>query len=151
MILRESRKQHAAQLAEDISLTIRQLGMPKGFITADFMPVDKMQAHGLDKIEYKVCTNPGMAPDTLAKIASGGELSRISLAIQMIAAKRGATPTLLFDEVDVGIGGRSRHYQNLLPILPAGHVTNMQSDMPSSFGYAEVTQGSLSPHTIRTV
>ncbi len=105
MILRESRKQHAAQLAEDISLTIRQLGMPKGFITADFMPVDKMQAHGLDKIEYKVCTNPGMAPDTLAKIASGGELSRISLAIQMIAAKRGATPTLLFDEVDVGIGG----------------------------------------------
>lgn len=105
MALRESRQQYAKQLAEDISLTIRQLGMPKGYIIADFTPLDKMQAHGLDKVEYKVCTNPGMTPDTLAKIASGGELSRISLAIQMIAAKRGATPTLLFDEVDVGIGG----------------------------------------------
>ncbi len=105
MVLRDSRKKHATQLAEDISLTIRQLGMPKGFITVDFTPQDNMQAHGLDKIEYKVCTNPGMMPDTLGKIASGGELSRISLAIQMIAAKRGATPTLLFDEVDVGIGG----------------------------------------------
>lgn len=104
-LLRESRQKHAQQLAEEISLTIRQLGMPKGYITVDFTPLDKMQSHGLDKIEYKVCTNPGMAPDTLAKIASGGELSRISLAIQMIAAKRGATPTLLFDEVDVGIGG----------------------------------------------
>lgn len=105
MTLRDSRKKHAMQLADDISLTIRQLGMPKGFITVDFTPLDNMQTHGLDKIEYKVCTNPGMMPDTLAKIASGGELSRISLAIQMIAAKRGATPTLLFDEVDVGIGG----------------------------------------------
>ena len=105
MVLRESRQKNARQLTEDISLTIRQLGMPKGYITADFTPLDKMQSHGMDKIEYKVCTNPGMAPDTLAKIASGGELSRISLAIQMIAAKRGATPTLLFDEVDVGIGG----------------------------------------------
>src|SRR3990167_4648472 len=64
-----------------------------------------MQPHGLDKFEYKVCTNPGMRLDSLAKIISGGELSRISLAIQMITAERGATPTLLFDEVDVGIGG----------------------------------------------
>ncbi|HBI21396.1 MAG TPA: DNA repair protein RecN, partial [Legionella sp.] len=103
--LRESRQKYSLQLAEDISITIRQLGMPKGFITVDFTPLDAMQPHGLDKIEYHVCTNPGMAPDTLAKVASGGELSRISLAIQMIAAKRGATPTLLFDEVDVGIGG----------------------------------------------
>lgn len=105
LLLRESRKKYAEQLAEEISITIRQLGMPKGFITVEFTPLDKMQSHGLDKIEYKVCTNPGMTPDTLGKIASGGELSRISLAIQMIAAKRGATPTLLFDEVDVGIGG----------------------------------------------
>lgn len=105
VLLRESRQHHAQQLADEISLTIRQLGMPKGYITIDFTPLDTMHVHGLDKIEYKVCTNPGMSPDTLIKIASGGELSRISLAIQMIAAKRGATPTLLFDEVDVGIGG----------------------------------------------
>ena len=103
--LQASRKSSAVKLAEEISATIRQLGMPKGFITVEFSPLDKMQAHGLDRIEYKVCTNPGMPPDSLAKIASGGELSRISLSIQMITAQRGATPTLLFDEVDVGIGG----------------------------------------------
>ncbi|MFC3909768.1 DNA repair protein RecN [Legionella dresdenensis] len=103
--LRESRLKHASALAEEISAIIKQLGMPKGYITIEITPLDKMQPHGLDKVEYKVCTNPGMAPDTLAKIASGGELSRISLAIQMITAQRGATPTLLFDEVDVGIGG----------------------------------------------
>lgn len=59
----------------------------------------------MDKVEYKVCTNPGMELDSLSKVASGGELSRISLSIQMITAQKGTTPTLLFDEVDVGIGG----------------------------------------------
>lgn len=133
--LRDSRKKHAVQLAEEISVTIRQLGMPKGFITVDFTPLDNMQAHGLDKIEYKVCTNPGMMPDTLAKIASGGELSRISLAIQMIAAKRGATPTLLFDEVDVGIGGATaalvgqllRHLGDRLQLFCVTHQPQVAS------------------------
>lgn len=105
LTLRASRLKHAEKLAAEISSSIRQLGMPKGFIKIDISPLEKMQPHGLDKVEYKVCTNPGMLPDTLAKVASGGELSRISLAIQMITAQRGATPTLLFDEVDVGIGG----------------------------------------------
>ena len=103
--LRTSRQLAANRLAQDITAIIQQLGMPKGRVEIDISPLDKMQAHGLDKVEYKVCTNPGMALDSLNKIASGGELSRISLAIQMITAQRGATPTLLFDEVDVGIGG----------------------------------------------
>lgn len=103
--LRESRLEHAKRLSEEISKTIHGLGMPKGIVTIEITPLEKMQAHGQDKVEYKVCTNPGMSPDTLAKIASGGELSRISLGIQMITAQRGSTPTLLFDEVDVGIGG----------------------------------------------
>lgn len=103
--LRESRQQHAIKLEKAVTQTIQQLGMPKGYLCIELTPLEKMQAHGLDKVEYKVCPNPGMKPDTLAKIASGGELSRISLAIQMITAQRGSTPTLLFDEVDVGIGG----------------------------------------------
>lgn len=103
--LRKSRQIYAEKLGQEISEHIRQLGMPKGRVEIELSPLDKMQAHGLDKIEYKVCTNPGLAPDSLAKIASGGELSRISLAIQMITAQRGTTPTLFFDEVDVGIGG----------------------------------------------
>lgn len=103
--LRESRQLFAQKLAKEITQSIQQLGMPKGWIEISLSSLDKMQAHGLDKIEYRVCTNPGMEPDSLNKIASGGELSRIGLAIQMITAQRGATPTLLFDEVDVGIGG----------------------------------------------
>lgn len=103
--LRVSRQMSATKLADEISLSIRQLGMPKGFITIEITPLDKMHAHGFDKIEYSVCTNPGMMPDSLAKVVSGGELSRIGLAIHVITAQRGATPTLLFDEVDVGIGG----------------------------------------------
>lgn len=103
--LRESRQAAAVKLADEITSSIQQLGMPKGRVEIEMTALDKMQLHGLDKVEYKVCTNPGMPPDALAKIASGGELSRISLAIQMITAQRGATPTLLFDEVDVGIGG----------------------------------------------
>lgn len=103
--LRESRHTYAKKLAKEITEGIQKLGMPKGWIEIEISPLDKMQAHGLDKIEYKVCTNPGMEPDSLGKIASGGELSRIGLAIQMITAQRGSTPTLLFDEVDVGIGG----------------------------------------------
>jgi DNA repair protein RecN (Recombination protein N) len=103
--LHESRQAHASKLADEITVIIRQLGMPKGYVIVEITSLDKMQAHGLDKVEYMVCTNPGMLPDTLGKIVSGGELSRISLGIQMITAQRGATPTLLFDEVDVGIGG----------------------------------------------
>lgn len=103
--LRNSRIKHAKKLSQEITEVIRNLGMPKGLVEIEITPQDKIQVHGLDKIEYKVCTNPGMHPDSLAKIISGGELSRISLAIQMITAKRGATPTLFFDEVDVGIGG----------------------------------------------
>ena len=114
MALRASRQQYAGKLADEISLSIRQLGMPKGFILLNVTPLDKMHPHGLDKVEYSVCTNPGMAPDTLAKVASGGELSRIGLAIHVITAQRGSTPTLLFDEVDVGIGGATAALVGLL-------------------------------------
>lgn len=103
--LRAARIKQASKLSKEITNSIQQLGMPKGYVNIEITPLDRMQAHGLDKVEYKVCTNPGMAPDSLNKIASGGELSRIGLAIQLITAQRGSTPTLLFDEVDVGIGG----------------------------------------------
>lgn len=105
LLLSKSRKQHAEKLGLEISAIIQQLGMPKGHVTLEISPLEQGQSHGLDKVEYQVALNPGMPADSLSKIASGGELSRISLAIQMITAKNGATPTLIFDEVDVGIGG----------------------------------------------
>jgi DNA repair protein RecN (Recombination protein N) len=103
--LHQSRCLYAPKLAEEITQCIKKLGMPQGWFEIEISALDKMHTHGQDKVEYKVCTNPGMSLDNLSKIASGGELSRISLAIQMITAQRETTPTLLFDEVDVGIGG----------------------------------------------
>lgn len=100
-----SRVKHAPLLAAEITQIIQKLGMPKGLVKIAITPLEKITAYGTDHVEYKVCTNPGMPPDSLNKIISGGELSRISLAIQMITAQRGSTPTLIFDEVDVGIGG----------------------------------------------
>jgi len=139
--LRASRQQHASLMAQEITATIQQLGMPKGFVEIEITPLDKMQVHGLDKVEYKVCTNPGMLPDSLAKIASGGELSRISLGIQLIAAERGATPTLLFDEVDVGIGGATaalvgqllRHLGERLQVFCVTHQPQVASNAHHHF------------------
>ena len=103
--MRASRTEAAERLGQAITAIIQPLGMPKGQLQIVLTSLDKPQAHGLDKVEYLVYTNPGMPLDTLQKVASGGELSRISLAIQMITAQQSSTPTLLFDEVDVGIGG----------------------------------------------
>ncbi|MCK5334611.1 MAG: DNA repair protein RecN, partial [Gammaproteobacteria bacterium] len=65
----------------------------------------KCAAEGFDSIDYLVSANPGQPAKLLAKVASGGELARISLAIQMITAHQGHIPTLIFDEVDSGVGG----------------------------------------------
>ena len=66
---------------------------------------DAPHPHGMEDIEFLISTNPGAAPQPLGKIASGGELSRISLAIQVVTASGGTVPSMVFDEVDVGIGG----------------------------------------------
>ena len=105
--IRSSRQEHAKRLASQITMHIQQLGMPHGRIELTITPLETMQEHGMDKIEYQVATNPGMPLELLTKIASGGELSRISLAIQLVAAQQESTPTLVFDEVDVGIGGNT--------------------------------------------
>jgi DNA repair protein RecN (Recombination protein N) len=103
--LREHRIQHAKPLAMAIEEIIHELGMPHAKLSIDIQPLNDMHPHGMDKVEYLIASNPGSLPGPLNKIASGGELSRISLSIHLITAKRGTTPTLLFDEVDVGIGG----------------------------------------------
>jgi len=66
---------------------------------------EQPHAHGTEEIEFLISTNPGSPAQPLHRIASGGELSRISLAIQVVTAQTSAIPTLVFDEVDVGIGG----------------------------------------------
>jgi DNA repair protein RecN (Recombination protein N) len=97
----------AKKLSQRISGLMQTLGMPGGVfeIALRALDSDAANAHGADEIEFLVSANPGQPPRPLAKVASGGELSRISLAIQVAAAQAEALPCLVFDEVDAGVGG----------------------------------------------
>ena len=105
--LSHSRQRYAQSLNSQITQSLHQLSMEHGRFeitvnadnTAGFSPL------GIDKVDFLVSTNPGQPMSPLAKVASGGELSRISLAIQVITAQKVETPTLIFDEVDVGVSG----------------------------------------------
>ncbi|WP_372965863.1 DNA repair protein RecN [Marinobacter sp.] len=105
--LSTKRKQAAAELDQRIAQELSQLSMPSvQFVTHLKSSNDnEPTAHGLEEAEFLVSANPGQPARPLAKVASGGELSRISLAIQVVVAQTSTTPTLVFDEVDVGIGG----------------------------------------------
>lgn len=101
------RQQAAQQLAGAVEQEIQRLGMPGGRFCIELTANEgaELSPHGLEQIELLVSANPGQPLKGLAKVASGGELSRISLAIQVITAQTSRIPTLVFDEVDVGIGG----------------------------------------------
>lgn len=105
--LTRKRQQGGQLLQERISAMIKELGMPQGEFIVQVSPLDAAlpRAGGLDKIEFLVSANPGLPAKPLAKVASGGELSRISLAIQVTTSHDKTTPTMIFDEVDSGIGG----------------------------------------------
>lgn len=105
--LSASRITAAKELSERISAAMRQLNMPHGRFTieVDHNPQAPASKVGTDHIQFQVTTNPGQPLQALSKVASGGELSRISLAIQVITASQMTTPTLMFDEVDVGVSG----------------------------------------------
>jgi len=101
------RQKDAVRLSKAVSKEIQQLGMPGGRVELQLsaLPADDYPVTGLETVEFLVSANPGQPAKPLAKVASGGELSRISLGIQVITAQTSRVPTLVFDEVDVGIGG----------------------------------------------
>lgn len=104
--LSKSRQRYAKELNKQITANLRELALPhaKFHIEVNFEP-QSLSPGGSDRLQFMVSTNPGQPLQPLGKVASGGELSRISLAIQVITARKVATPTLIFDEVDVGISG----------------------------------------------
>ena len=105
--LSRMRQAAAEQLASAVEVEIQRLGMPGGRFSVQLKPAaeGELMHYGLEQVEFLVSANPGQPLRALAKVASGGELSRISLAIQVITAQTSRVPTLVFDEVDVGIGG----------------------------------------------
>ncbi|MGB2242721.1 MAG: DNA repair protein RecN, partial [Porticoccaceae bacterium] len=119
------RQQGAVKMSDDINQQLQQLSMEGANLLVKLTPLGEtsFKSYGLEDIELVISTNPGQAHKPLAKVASGGELSRVSLAIQVVAAANSSIPTVVFDEVDVGISGSvaeivgqmlkklSKHYQ----------------------------------------
>lgn len=104
----QRRKTAAAKLTEQTSALMQELGMAGGQFSIELtaLPEGEISATGLERVEFLVSANPGQPLRALAKVASGGELSRISLALHVATARSARIPVLIFDEVDVGIGGR---------------------------------------------
>ena len=103
--LSAKRRAAASALAKAVTAGMQTLAMSGGRFAVQLTPLDEPVAHGLEDVEFEVASHPSLPLRPLGKVASGGELSRISLALQMIASKSSPVGTLVFDEVDSGIGG----------------------------------------------
>ena len=103
--LSQKRSKAAADLGQQVTEAMQHLSMAGGRLEIALTPLPEGGSHGLEQIEFLVAGHAGSTPRSLAKVASGGELARISLAISVITSKASFTPTLIFDEVDAGIGG----------------------------------------------
>jgi DNA repair protein RecN (Recombination protein N) len=103
--LSDKRKTAAQALSKAVTAGMQDLAMAGGRFSIQLVPLDEPAAHGLEDIVFEVASHPSLPLRPLGKVASGGELSRISLSLQMVASKSSPVPTLIFDEVDSGIGG----------------------------------------------
>lgn len=105
-MLSAARRKAAAKLAREVTQAMQTLAMAGGRFEVALAELPEVTAHGLENVEFLVASHKGMATHPLGKVASGGELSRLSLAIQTVTSRVAQVPTLIFDEVDAGIGGR---------------------------------------------
>ena len=125
--------------------------MPGGVfeVSVSALPDGETRAWGIDDIEFLISANPGQPPMPLSRVASGGELSRMSLAIQVIASDGSTIPTMVFDEVDSGVGGRvaemvGRRLQELgakRQVLCVTHLPQVASLAAQHFRISKVTDG----------
>lgn len=103
--LSDGRRKACGKLGRKVTELMRQLALATGSFEVALVPVEGGAAYGLEQVEFRVAGLAGSEAKPLAKVVSGGELSRISLAIQVVTSRSASVPTLIFDEVDVGIGG----------------------------------------------
>ena len=107
--LSAARKAAAGRLDRSVNAALRGLGVPDGRFVTRMEPVAEPDAAGSESVTFLVSANAGFEPGPLARVASGGELSRIMLALKSILARQDMVPSLVFDEIDAGIGGRVAH------------------------------------------
>jgi DNA repair protein RecN (Recombination protein N) len=161
--LSTARRKAARELSERVSGLMQTLGMPGGKfeVAVQSLAPEAANQHGADDIEFLVSANPGQPPRALAKVASGGELSRISLAIQVAAAQSDAQPCLVFDEVDAGVGGgvaeivgrQLRSLGDRAQVLCVTHLPQVASQAHAHVRVTKLTDGKstrTSLHTLTT-
>ena len=154
--LTAGRKKASKKLADAVTAGMQELAMLGGVFTVALEPLETPAAHGLEQIEFRVAPHSGMTPQPIAKTASGGELSRLSLAIQTILSRVAHVPTLIFDEVDVGIGGRvAEIVGRMLKALGAKHQVMCITHLPQVAAAADqqwrVSKGSALGKPVSTV
>jgi DNA repair protein RecN (Recombination protein N) len=147
--LSDSRVISAKKLSSAVTKAMSSLGMPDGKFDINVTQNDTISSHGLDDINFLISANPGQAPQSIAKIASGGELSRMSLAIQVIASEGNYIPTMVFDEVDSGVGGavaemvgrRLSELGSKRQVLCVTHLPQVASQADSHFRINKLSDG----------
>jgi DNA repair protein RecN (Recombination protein N) len=149
--LSTARRKTSTTFARSVTEAMKSLGMPGGIFEVSLTTLDDASARpwGIDEIDFLISANPGQTPQPLAKIASGGELSRMSLAIQVIASDGSEIPTMVFDEVDSGVGGGvaemvGRRLQEIgasRQVLCVTHLPQVASLADQHFRISKVTDG----------
>jgi DNA repair protein RecN (Recombination protein N) len=129
--LSQARKLAAADLSKEVTEAMQHLAMTGGTFSIELIHLEQGNQFGLESIDFLVAGHPGVKPRSIAKVASGGELARISLAIAVIASRASAIPTLIFDEVDAGIGGAvAQTVGGLLKKLGQSHQVMCVTHLP---------------------
>jgi DNA repair protein RecN (Recombination protein N) len=156
--LGRARAEAAGSLAEGITAAMRQLGMPGGQfeVRVRHDAAGEFSPHGLDRIEFAVTANPGQPAAAMAKVASGGELSRIALAIQVVATGGTHVPCLVFDEIDAGVGGgvaeivgrRLRELGDARQVLCVTHLPQVASQGHRHVRVSKLTDGKTTRTTL---
>jgi DNA repair protein RecN (Recombination protein N) len=155
--LSEARKVAAAQLGSQVTALMQTLGMSGGKFVISVSPSEgEFTATGSDEVEFLVSANPGQAPKSLAKVASGGELSRISLSIQ-VAGRTANSLCMVFDEVDAGIGGavaeivgrQLRELGERAQVLCVTHLPQVASQAHGQFRVTKLTDGKITRTAVK--
>lgn len=149
--LSTGRNKAAKTFSSAVTDAMSNLGMPGGIFDArvSSRDISDPRPWGMDDVEYQISANPGQEPQPLSRVASGGELSRMSLAIQVIASDGSAIPTMVFDEVDSGVGGgvaemvglRLRELGQTRQVFCVTHLPQVASLASNHFRIMKITDG----------
>lgn len=157
-ILQKKRRQTALLLGSEIENKLRTLGMKEAVFSIAFSQTNPTPS-GIDEVSFQICANPGLEMRSIKDVASGGELSRIMLAVKTSLAQSDAIPTLIFDEVDSGIGGsvalavaeQLTHLSTSHQVIVITHLASIASKADHHLVVSKEIRGGMSYSTIREV